>query len=230
MNNYNKCYIEYNSKIYRLCEFFETINDKYFNRNEQIKIYLRFKNEIDMSYMFDSCYRLLKVKFLGKISNTINDSNTSYKESELSESFSSDEIDINFDGNKKGFYDLSAIYNLPESNIQINQSEFSGTTILLTDLEITIFNISNIFYECSSLISLPDLSKWNTENVTNMSNLFNGCKSLKSIPDLSKWNTKNVTNMSNLFNGCKSLVSLPDLSNWNTKNVTNMGSMFNGCN
>ena len=52
-----------------------------------------------------------------------------------------------------------------------------------------------MFYECSSLKSLPDISKWNTNNVTDMSNMFCGCNSLQSLPDISKWNTNNVTNM-----------------------------------
>ena len=44
--------------------------------------------------------------------------------------------------------------------------------------------------DCSSLSSLPDISNWNTSNVTNMSYIFNNCKSLLSLPDISKWNTK----------------------------------------
>ena len=38
--------------------------------------------------------------------------------------------------------------------------------------------MSYLFYECSSLKSLPDISKWNVNNVTNMSALFKGCSSL----------------------------------------------------
>ena len=30
-------------------------------------------------------------------------------------------------------------------------------------------------------------------NVTNISGLFAGCSSLKSLPNISKWNTKNLT-------------------------------------
>ena len=90
-------------------------------------------------------------------------------------------------------------------------------------------NMSYIFKGCSSLASLPDISKWNTNNVTNMSCMFNGCKSLSFLPDISKWNTNNVTNMSFMVNGCKSLTSLPDISKWNTNNVMNMSYMFNGC-
>ena len=42
--------------------------------------------------------------------------------------------------------------------------------------------------------------------------MFSVCKSLVSLPDISKWNIKNVTNMNLMFVGCNSLISLPDLS------------------
>ena len=35
--------------------------------------------------------------------------------------------------------------------------------------------------------------------------MFNECKSLSSLPDISKWNTNNFNNMSYMFNECKSL-------------------------
>ena len=57
-----------------------------------------------------------------------------------------------------------------------------------------------------------------------MNNLFYGCKSLLSIPDISNWNTSKVKDISkdisNMFYGCSSLKSLPNISNWNTSNVT----------
>ena len=65
--------------------------------------------------------------------------------------------------------------------------------------------MSYMFYYCESLKNLPDISKWDTKNVTNMSYMFSYCKSLKNLPDISKWNTKNVTNMSNMFYFCESL-------------------------
>ena len=49
-----------------------------------------------------------------------------------------------------------------------------------------------MFYGCNSLISLPDISKWNTLNVESMSDMFSGCNSLISLPDISKWNLGNV--------------------------------------
>ena len=124
--------------------------------------------------------------------------------------------------------------------------------------KILITNITNMramFYRCSSLKSLPDISEWNTEKVTDVSDmlsfsniislqdisrwktnkfnnmccLFCGCSSLISLPDISKWNTDNVTNMYLMFGYCLSLVYLPDISKWNTVNLTNMDGMFQNC-
>ena len=92
-----------------------------------------------------------------------------------------------------------------------------------------ILNISSMFNGCSSLISLPDISNWNTNKIFDMSFLFNNCISLKSLPDISFWNTINVNNMSGLFQNCSSLFSLPNISNWNTQNVTKIGFMFKDC-
>ena len=67
------------------------------------------------------------------------------------------------------------------------------------------------------------------ENVTDMSDMFKECSSLISVPDISKWNTNNVVDINGIFNGCISLSSLPDISQWNTNNVTKMNFMFNEC-
>ena len=69
-----------------------------------------------------------------------------------------------------------------------------------------------MFEGCSSLITLPDISKWSTENVTDMKDMFRGCESLESFPDISLWETSNVENMANMFKGCK---IKPDTSKWN---------------
>ena len=112
----------------------------------------------------------------------------------------------------------------------LNNSQKDKNTLKIKLIETkTITNMSYIFFLCTSLISLPDFSNWDTTNVTNMSSMFNGCNSLKSLPDISNWNTSNVTNMGWMFSYCTSLKSLPDISKWNTTNVTNMNSMFNGC-
>ena len=60
-----------------------------------------------------------------------------------------------------------------------------------------------MFYECSSLSSLPDISKWNTNNIKNMSLMFNECSSLSSLPDISKWN---INKIKITFNECENLI------------------------
>ena len=44
----------------------------------------------------------------------------------------------------------------------------------------TYFNC--MFYNCSSLNSLPDISKWDTKNATNFRDMFSGCKESLRIP------------------------------------------------
>ena len=93
----------------------------------------------------------------------------------------------------------------------------------------SIFNMSYLFFDCISLISLPDISKWNTKNVKNMSFMFSNCLSLTSLHDISEWDVKNVINMSHLFCWCRALKFIPDISKWNTENVTNMSYLFCWC-
>ena len=72
----------------------------------------------------------------------------------------------------------------------------------------------------------PESLNWETGNVTNMSYMFYNCSSLTSIPDISNWNTKNVIDMSYMFCGCSSLEIIPDISKWDTTNVQNDSCMF----
>ena len=86
-------------------------------------------------------------------------------------------------------------------------------------LEVKIKGIENftdmsyMFYGCSSLLNLPDISKWNISKVTDMRYMFGGCSSLLNLPDISKWNTSKVTNMECIFYECSSLPNLPDFLN-----------------
>ena len=56
--------------------------------------------------------------------------------------------------------------------------------------------------------------------------MFSGSESLLSLPDISKWNTNRVTIMYEMYSWCSSLSSLLDISRWNTNNVTDIGFMF----
>jgi len=49
--------------------------------------------------------------------------------------------------------------------------------------------MSGMFYNCSSLKNLPDISEWKTDNVTDMNSMFCKCSSLIKFPNIIKWNT-----------------------------------------
>ena len=140
-------------------------------------------------------------------------------------------FDENFVKNNKNncYLKINNIKQELSDYFEIKNKEQKKFEIKLYEIN-TITNMNCMFYECSSLISLPDISKWDTKNVTSMSGMFYGCSSLTSLSDISKWDTKNVTNMNSMFSGCRSLTSLSDISNWDTKNVTIMGCMFYDCN
>ena len=107
-----------------------------------------------------------------------------------------------------------------------NVDNINGNSLELKLLGINkIINASYMFYECSSLIELPDISNWNTKRVTNMNSMFSGCSSLTSLPDISKWKLHNVIDISNMFNGCSSLKYLR-IFQWDTAKVTNMKNLF----
>ena len=94
---------------------------------------------------------------------------------------------------------------------------------------IKVTKMNNMFSGCKSLISLPDISDWNISEVKNLNYMFSGCVSLQKLPNISKWNTKNVTSLRGIFSQCKSLVSIPDISKWDTSNVNDISFMFSEC-
>ena len=83
-----------------------------------------------------------------------------------------------------------------------------------------VTNMSNMFYNCSSLTSIPQLD---TSNVTNMTQMFYNCSKLTSIPQL---DTRNATYMAQMFYNCSKLTSIQQLD---TRNATDMTEMFYNC-
>ena len=51
----------------------------------------------------------------------------------------------------------------------------------------------------------------NTINVTKMNEMFYRCSSLSFLPDISKWNTINVTDMNGMFDGCLNIILSTDI-------------------
>ena len=81
-----------------------------------------------------------------------------------------------------------------------------------------------MFGRCSGAAFSPDVSNWDTSNVTGMSSVFSSSTNLKSV-DIGNWNTSKVTSMSSMFNGCSNLENV-NVINWDTSSVTNMSGMF----
>jgi len=247
VNNYkNICKIIYENNEYELNKEFKI------NNNNILKI--RLKNILDISNMnniFNGCDSLSSLTDLSKW-DTTNINNMSFIFYNCTELESLPDIskwntenvinmtglfgcEYKYESKLKSIPDISK-WNI--CNVKYLGGSYNSISSLspLTDFEIKKMNENNeeyiesgIFYNCDSLSSLPDISKWNTNNVTDMSYLFSFCKSLSSLPDISKWNTSNVTNMCSLFSHCESLSSLPDISKWNTNNVTDMCSLFSDC-
>ena len=104
-----------------------------------------------------------------------------------------------------------------------NENNSNKLNIILEGIN-TVTNLSYMFNRCSSLLSLPDISKWSTNKVINMSDMFNGCKSLTSLPDISKWNTDSSNEKLKLFNNNKAI------KNNNKNKKEDLGNEINNTN
>ena len=249
LKKYIKQIIEKLKKVVDNLEIYYNINNiinKYDIKNRNYEILQNIK-EFNNNNILDDINKINKEININNKINTIIDIYNKMSNKYLSE------INIIYDINKKDKYieekeDKINIFgsefvknNINKCKMIIDNKEYDLKEELIisnyknniVDIKLkgikNITNMSYMFYNCTSLLSLPDISEWDTENVTNMSYMFYDCESLSSLPDISKWKTDNVTNMSNMFYDCDSLSSLPDISKWKTDNVTSMNCMFNGC-
>ena len=255
--NKNKGKLLINNKKMKLQEYFniKDIKDiKDDNINIGIILYSKF---IDGSYMFKKCVSLTKFSISDSLENYKDDNFQEYEDNRSTfidyyyeETYNISEVSFfgNLKQNKDDLHlsfseikkrdenskskDISMVF-----NYIYNYSKLTGIfpncepLIFLAYLSIchNIFtNIKEMFYNCRSLSSLPDISEWDTSYVKDMSGLFSGCKLLISFPDISKWNTSKVTDMSGMFFNCN-FNFLDDISKWDTKNVKSMKKLFYGC-
>ena len=49
-----------------------------------------------------------------------------------------------------------------------------------------ITNANNMFEECSSLVSIHDITKWDYSKITESNNMFKGCSPSLKIPNIFK--------------------------------------------
>ena len=212
-NNIDKCEIIYKDKDYKLREYLDDIDKDYRHSQEkEIKIKLRINQDITrMSYMFCNCDRLLYVKDAQKenySNNNTLDLNKNISEyNKLSEENLQKEHIIGTDEN-----------NIFNNNIWIDQNNSIPSSISLQ-------SDNNSSYT-NKMIDIIISNNSQFYNINDMCKMFSGCSSLISLPDISNWNTSSVNNMSYIFNGCSSIISLPDLSKWNTSNVEDISYIF----
>ena len=167
--------------------------------------------------MFKNCIKLKEMSDYVSIMNIEDETSYEY------ESCYDHDID-NYDDNDESSF-INFYENVRENDINSTYSEvsksskvdnFFNSCMITKNSNIIInhyyYNMSEMFCNCISLTSLPDISKWNTDNMIDMSRIFINCYSLLSLPDISKWNTNNLNNMNGVFANCVSLTSLPDIS------------------
>ena len=255
--NKDKVIIIYNNYELELKKYYNDINN---NQGDKIKILLCLDKNINSLYdLFGDCVSLISIEYFkiniesNDIENESNSISLDFINDRCDEYFSLCEYDkfSNISNiNNNLFYFSSSISNMSSntlkcisqpdisifSKVEKMSSMFKGCKSLISLPDMSNWNTSNVedmrymFYGCKSLISLPDISNWNTSNVWDMWGLFQGCNSLISLPDISNWNTYNVEYFYFIFAGCHSLITLPDISNWNTSNVKNMSLLFLDCN
>ena len=125
---------------------------------------------------------------------------------------------------------ISGIDSWTGSNATNVASMFDGDA-KLEKLDLTKFNpskatdFSYMFYHCTALSSVGDLSKWTGSNATNVSSMFDGDEALTSL-DLTNFNPSGATSFFGMFSGCSKLTSVGDLSQWTGSNATTVAYMF----
>ena len=157
-NNKDKCLIIYKDTIFPLQKSFLTENIEEDGHDKFTITLIELGEIIDRSYMFSDCELLFEFP----LSKGIENQNRVLYEN---------------NGNKS-----------EESSLDLIISKYAGSTTILT--------------KYPSFLGLMNKSNWTTSNCQNMSYIFNGCSSLISLPFISEWNTISVTNMRNMFSEC----------------------------
>ena len=162
--------------------------------------------------MFQDCYKLKEIYYYDNIIN-IDDKefNTNEEYLEYNNDYNED-IDNTYNYFYKNLRtnNIFSIYSEITQRIKTEESHDNSIISYIED-DILPFQynyyheICQVFMNCLSLSSIPDISNCNIDNTISMKEMFYNCRSLSSLPDISKWNTNNVINMEGMFFGCKSL-------------------------
>jgi surface protein len=144
------------------------------------------------------------------------------------------------------FVDLSSFGDLGTTCLDSAFYYADNLVAVSNSIPSSVTDIDSLF-RSAGFFNHPDISQWNTSNVTSMANVFSGAGSfnqplnnwdVSSVTDmtqmfieatsfnqnLNSWNTSNVTSMYGMFRLARDFNG--QISNWNTSNVTSMSSMF----
>lgn len=120
--------------------------------------------------------------------------------------------------------------NFVTSNVTTFEYAFSGCSSL-TSTDLSKFDVSkcisflSMFYNCTSLSSLGDISGWNVSKGINLGQMFKNCINLV-FPDLSTWSLINASSMDSMFYCCKQLTQF---ANESVIHPSAIGGWFYGC-
>ena len=177
-NNSNKGKIIIRNKKYNMNGINEFIKiDKNKNVNVKIKLVLN-ENIYNRSYMFKNCKSLIHFSICDNDNDNFNDDE---KEEEEKENLFDNDI-IN-DDDENELYKSMYVYNYkaPTEISEISkerETKYSVKDYLINDLDnsyINCVNLKGIFYNCSYLLEVLNLSKWNRYKIINMSYMFYNC-------------------------------------------------------
>ena len=208
---YNNTFIEHddNNLIYQADNLTST------NKNEEFSF---IKYSFLKQYFHNHFYILSKENsnYYKEKEKIINKNNC------LKHPLSSSELDN--DDEKSFSFDVSSLSSLSESNI--NRNNYTNTNenlfkefiyyceyprYLIKKGDISIYKLSYMFYGCSSLVSISDISQFDISKCKDISGIFELCTSLETLSDISNWDTHEVVNISRIFADCSKLQSLPDI-------------------
>ena len=91
------------------------------------------------------------------------------------------------------------------------------------------YGLCRAFRGCTSLVSPPNVSNVTTVDDVGMTGFLRDCSALATPPNLSKLTSVGENGIGEILNGCTSLVSPPDLSNISTVGKTAFMGAFAGC-
>ena len=175
-NNKNKAKLIINNKKNRLKEL---VNKKEFT-DDKIKINMILSKDIsNISNMFKNCKKLLEISIDDDFIN-INDEEFYKFEEYLDYNIENNEdiYEDYYEDNYINFYnDNDNIYSNCSEIMKRETRDIDNYNSTFTEIKNNIIiyqynyysNMSEMFYNCLSLSSLPNISKWNTNNVNYMS-------------------------------------------------------------